>query len=128
MATPVRHPTAGILAAFGLDVVLVALFAAIGRASHSEAPFAGLATTAGPFLAALVAGWLVCLGWHAPRAILRTGVPVWAVTLVGGMILRTLSGQGVQVAFVIVAASVLLIMLVGWRVVAQLIARRRASD
>ncbi|MCM3697264.1 DUF3054 domain-containing protein [Microbacterium oleivorans] len=128
MATPVRHPTLGILGAFGLDAVLVVVFAAIGRASHSEAPFAGLATTAGPFLAALVTGWLLCLGWQAPRAILRTGFPVWAVTVAGGMILRALSGQGVQVAFVIVAASVLLLMLVGWRVVAALISRRRATD
>ena len=46
----------------------------------------------------------------------------------GGMILRALSGQGVQVAFVIVAASVLLLLLVGWRLVAALVARRRSAD
>lgn len=128
MATPVRHATPVILLAFGLDAIFVTVFAAIGRVSHAEAAFTGLATTAGPFLAALVAGWLVSLAWHAPRAIVRTGVPVWAVTVAGGMILRALSGQGVQVALVIVAASVLLIMLVGWRLVAALLVRRRSSD
>ncbi|MDT3315389.1 DUF3054 domain-containing protein [Microbacterium sp. KSW4-11] len=130
MTVPVRdrRSTAGILVALGLDVLLVTVFAAIGRASHSEAPFAGLATTAGPFVAALVAGWLVALAWRAPLAVVRTGIPVWAVTVVGGMILRALSGQGVQVAFVIVAASVLLLLLVGWRLVAALVARRRSAD
>lgn len=127
MAAHARHTntTGGILAAFGIDVVLVTVFAAIGRASHTEAMFAGLATTAGPFLAALVIGWLVSLAWRAPRAVVRTGIPVWVVTVVGGMLLRALSGQGVQVAFVIVATIVLLVLLVGWRAIAALIARRR---
>lgn len=127
MAAHARHTntTGAILAAFGIDVVLVTVFAAIGRASHTEAVFAGLATTAGPFLAALVVGWLVSLAWRAPRAVVRTGIPVWVVTVVGGMLLRALSGQGVQVAFVIVATIVLLVLLVGWRAIAALIARRR---
>ncbi|WP_065571292.1 DUF3054 domain-containing protein [Microbacterium oleivorans] len=128
MASPERTaPTTGrILAAFGIDVALVVIFAAIGRASHDEAPIAGLATTAGPFVAALVVGWIASLAWRAPRAVVRTGVPVWIVTAAGGMVLRAVTGQGVQLAFVIVAASVLLLMLVGWRLVAALIARRRA--
>ena len=127
MAAPVAHAhtPGGILAAFALDVVLVTVFAAIGRASHTEAVFAGLATTAGPFLAALVIGWLVSLAWRSPRAIVRTGIPVWIVTVAGGMILRALSGQGVQVAFVIVATITLLVMLVGWRAIAALVGRRR---
>jgi len=120
---PTLRAIAGSLA---LDVVLVVLFAAIGRASHDEAAFAGLATTAGPFLLALIVGWLGVLAWRAPLAVRRTGIPLWIVTVAGGMLLRVLTGQGVQVAFVIVAASVLLLMLVGWRAVAALIARRRA--
>ncbi len=111
---------------FGIDVVLVVIFAAIGRASHDEAPIAGLATTAGPFVAALALGWLLSLAWRAPWAVVRTGIPVWIVTVAAGMTLRAVTGQGVQVAFVIVAASVLLLMLVGWRAVAALIVRRRA--
>lgn len=108
------------------DVVLVVVFAVIGRASHGEdlSP-GGIATTSWPFLAALVAGWLVTLAWRAPFAPLRTGVGIWVVTVAGGMLLRAVSGQGVQVAFVIVAAIVLALFLIGWRAIAALVRRGR---
>ncbi|KZE42189.1 DUF3054 domain-containing protein [Microbacterium sp. T32] len=114
-----------------LDVVLVVVFAAIGRATHDGGILgpggSGLATTAWPFLAGLLLGWVVSLGWRRPAAPLRTGLPVWAVTLVAGMLLRALSGQGVAVAFVIVAGITLLLFLVGWRAIAALVARLRVS-
>lgn len=117
------------LIALGLDAVLVVVFAAIGRATHDGDVLgptgSGLATTAWPFLAGMLLGWIVCRGWRQPFAPLRTGVPVWAVTLVAGMALRALSGQGVAVAFVIVAAITLLLFVVGWRGVARLTARVR---
>lgn len=110
--------------------MLVFVFAVIGRASHDEGVFgawgAGLAQTAWPFLAALAAGWLIALAWRAPLAPVRTGLPVWAVTVVGGMLLRAASGQGTAVPFIVVAALTLLVLLVGWRVVAHLVRRRRA--
>jgi len=110
-----------------VDVVLVVVFAAIGRASHDEdaLALAGLWTTAWPFLGGLVIGWAIALAWRAPIAPVRTGLPVWAVTVAGGMILRAASGQGVQVAFVIVAAIVLLVFLVGWRLIARVVGRLR---
>ncbi|MBD3752309.1 MAG: HAD-IIIA family hydrolase [Micrococcales bacterium] len=43
-----------------------------------------------------------------------------------GMLLRAISGQGVQTAFVIVASIVLAVFFVGWRGVVALILRRRA--
>ncbi|GAA3766456.1 DUF3054 domain-containing protein [Microbacterium kribbense] len=108
------------------DIVIVIVFAVAGRASHAEAlDLGGIATTAWPFLAALVVGWAVTLAWRAPARPLRTGVPLWLVTLVGGMLLRVLSAQGTAVPFIIVAAVFLLITLVGWRVLARVIARRR---
>lgn len=114
-----------------LDVVLVVVFAAIGRATHDGDILgpggSGLATTAWPFLAGLLLGWVVTLGWRRPAAPLRTGLPVWAVTLIGGMLLRALSGQGVAVAFVVVAGITLLLFLVGWRAIAALVARVRIS-
>lgn len=122
-----QHPVRTALLSFTADVVLVIVFAAIGRASHREDVLSGLLVTAWPFLAALVVGWLVSLAWRAPLAPVRTGLPVWAVTVAGGMLLRAVSGQGVVLAFVIVAAVVLLLFLVGWRVVAALVARRRAA-
>jgi hypothetical protein len=112
---------------FALDVALVATFAAIGRASHSEVLLAGLWQTAWPFLAALVIGWVVTLAWRAPTAPVRSGLGIWAVTLIGGMLLRALSGQGTALAFVIVAGLVLLALLVGWRLIAVLIRSRRMA-
>jgi len=113
------------------DAVLVVAFAAAGRASHDGEVWSGLATTAWPFLAALVLGWLIAQGWRAPLAVVRTGLPVWAVTLVGGMLLRVASGQGIAVSFVIVAGVVLAVFLLGWRLIvrgaARLRARRRTS-
>lgn len=125
--TAPAYPAKPIIVAFLLDAVLVVVFATIGRASHSEDVLLGLWTTAWTFLLALVIGWAVTLAWRAPLAPVRTGLPVWAITVAGGMLLRALSGQGVQVAFVIVAAVVLLVMLVGWRLVAALILRSRRS-
>ncbi len=117
------------LPALLLDAVLVVAFAAVGRATHDGDVLGpsglGLATTAWPFLVALVVGWLVARAWRRPAAPVRAGLPVWAVTLVGGMLLRAVSGQGVAVAFVVVAALTLLLLLVGWRAIARLGARRR---
>lgn len=104
--------------ALAADALLVLAFAATGRAAHDGAVLAGLLQTAWPFLAALAAGWLVTLAWRAPLAPARTGLPVWAITLAGGMLLRAVTGQGTAVSFVLVAAGVLLVTLVGWRLLA----------
>ncbi len=116
-----------LIIAFLLDAVLVVVFAALGRISHDGSVLPGLWTTSWPFLSALVVGWAVSLAWRAPMAPVRTGVPVWAITVAGGMLLRWASGQGVQPAFVLVASLVLLAFLVGWRVIAALIARARRT-
>lgn len=127
MPTSRRSPALALV----VDAALIVVFAAIGRATHDGDVLgpagSGLATTAWPFLVALLLGWAVSLGWRRPLAPLRTGVPVWAVTLVVGMLLRAASGQGVQVAFVIVAGLTLLLFLIGWRAVAALVARTRVS-
>lgn len=114
-----------IIGAFVVDALLVVLFAVIGRASHAESlSVVGVAETAWPFLVGLVAGWLATLAWRAPLAPLRTGLGLWAVTVAGGMLLRLVAGQGVATAFIIVAAVVLLLFLVGWRALVALLRRR----
>lgn len=122
-----RSPALALL----LDVVLVVVFAAIGRATHDGdvlGPFgSGLATTAWPFVAALLIGWLVTRAWRRPTVVVRTGLPVWAITVALGMVLRALSGQGVAVAFIIVATITLAVFLLGWRGIARLAARRRRA-
>jgi hypothetical protein len=129
VTTPsVSRPRAGVVfTAAALDVVLVVVFAATGRASHEESAFGlGLLTTAWPFLVALAAGWIVTLAWRRPVAIARTGVPVWLITVAGGMLLRWVSGQGTALPFIIVATIVLCAALVGWRAIAALIRRLRS--
>lgn len=114
-----------------IDVVLVVVFAAIGRATHDGdvlGPFgSGLATTAWPFVVALLVGWLATRAWRRPVAVVKTGLPVWAITVAVGMVLRALSGQGVAVAFVIVATITLALLLLGWRGISRLAMRSRRA-
>ena len=101
-----------------VDVVLVAIFALIGRASHSESLTpAGVFDTAWPFIAALIVGWVVMVVRRRPGLTVGAGVFLWIVTVVGGMALRFASGAGTATAFIVVATVVLGALLVGWRAV-----------
>ena len=125
-------PRSHVALALVLDAALVVVFAAIGRANHDRGVLGeaglGLASTAWPFLVALALGWLVCLGWRRPLSIVRTAVPVWVVTVAGGMLLRAVSDQGTALPFVIVATVTLLVLLVGWRLVTAVVRRMRARS
>ncbi|MFC6713807.1 DUF3054 domain-containing protein [Branchiibius cervicis] len=123
------HPIRRAVGAFVLDVLLVVLFAAIGRRSHDESgAAAGVLSTAGPFLAGLVLGWVVSLAVRrsAPVSV-NSAVSVWFATVFFGMVLRVLTGRGIAVSFVIVASVVLAVFLLGWRWAAGFIARRLTS-
>ncbi|MFB7876927.1 DUF3054 domain-containing protein [Nocardia sp. NPDC056064] len=107
-------------APFAVDAVLVIVFCAIGRRSHDEAVLAGLLKTVWPFGIGLLLGWAVAMFLARDSRFDATslwpgGIVIWACTLVGGMALRAVSGQGVAVSFVIVAACVLALFLLGWR-------------
>jgi len=114
------------LTAFGVDVLCVLLFCAIGRRSHAEGvTAAGVAETAWPFLTGTGVGWLVSRGWRRPAAITPTGVVVWVCTVAVGMVLRKASAQGVAASFIVVASLVTALFLLGWRgAVALLVGRR----
>ena len=115
---------------FLIDAVLVIIFAAIGRASHNEGlDIAGIAETGWPFLGALGLGWIVAHSWKrgAPRTVVE-GLPVWAVTVAAGMLLRRATGEGTAVAFIIVATVTLAFLLLGWRFIARLIINKRTSS
>ena len=112
-----------------LDVVLVVLFTVIGRVSHGEGlGFAGVAQTAWPFLVGTLLAWLAFGAWRRPLAIVRTGIPVWLLTVIVGMLLRVVSDQGIAVSFVIVATVVLGVFLLGWRAIVAPVARRGARS
>jgi hypothetical protein len=110
--------TAAVVLSAVLDVVLVLAFVLIGRGSHGENVIGGALTTFWPFAVGLVIGWAACLAWRRPMALWPTGVVVWAATLVLGMALRVVSGQGIAGPFVVVAAVVLAVFLIGWRAIA----------
>lgn len=115
-----------------LDVVIVLVFAAVGRRNHGETgALAGIAATAWPFLAGAVAGWMLLLGRRrepdAGRA-LRAGVLVWLSTVGVGMLLRQLTGRGTAVSFVIVSLVFTGVCMLGWRAAAAMLDRRRAAS
>lgn len=112
-----------------VDLGCVLVFAAIGRASHGEdvSPV-GLAATAWPFAAGWLVGWVLVTVVRTARARpvgLGTAVLVWVPTVVVGMLLRGVTGAGVQTSFVIVATVVLALFLLGWRGVVALVRRSR---
>lgn len=111
-----------------LDVMGVLVFCAAGRRSHDEGiDVTGVAATAWPFLAGTALGWLLSRAWRRPTTVAPTGVVVWLSTVVAGMLLRKASSAGVAASFVLVAASVIAVLLLGWRAIAELTARRRAD-
>jgi hypothetical protein len=98
------------------DVVGVLVFCAVGRRSHDEGlSVSGVAVTAWPFLTGTIVGWLVSRAWRRPTAVVPTGVIVWLCTVAVGMLLRKTSSAGVAASFVVVAASVTALLLLGWR-------------
>ncbi|OMC14689.1 DUF3054 domain-containing protein [Mycobacterium sp. SP-6446] len=116
------------LAWLGIDVVAVLVFCALGRRSHAEGlTIGGVATTAWPFLTGTVIGWLVSRAWQRPTAVVPTGVVVWLCTVAVGMLLRKASSAGVAATFVLVAASVTAVLLLGWRAAVGLTARHGAN-
>lgn len=115
-----------IVLAAALDVACVLGFVIAGRRSHDEAnALAGIAETAWPFLTALLVGWVGTRTWRAPLQLWPTAVGLWLITVAGGLGLRLLADQGASGAFPLVAAGTLGALLIGWRLIARLVLRRR---
>jgi hypothetical protein len=115
--TRVRPRSLGaIIGAAAADAVLIIAFAVTGRGSHDEPlDLAGVLATAWPFLAGAAVGWVAVRAWRRPLAAWPTGVAAWAGALIGGMLLRALTGQGTALPFIIVATLTLALFLIGWR-------------
>lgn len=115
------RPALGVLA----DACCVLAFVVIGRANHhvGEA-LAGVVSTAWPFLAGVAVGEVVTRAWRQPTALIPAGVGVWLSTVVIGQGLRVIAGQGTEFAFILVSLAFLGLFLLGWRVVARILAVR----
>lgn len=112
--------------ALALDTLFIVLFVAIGRSAHEHGiSLAGMTSTLWPFVTALAVGWLVTRQRRHSGEAPMDGVVIVLVTVALGMVLRVVSGQGTAVAFILVALSFLTLFLVGWRLVARLVLRRR---
>ncbi|YAL84574.1 DUF3054 domain-containing protein [Dermacoccaceae bacterium W4C1] len=111
--------TTRVRTAAAADLVLILVFAIIGTMSHDEsvlkAPLVAL-----PFWVGAAAGWAVIRSRSGRFPIgVGTGVTVWICAVAIGMILRAVTGAGVELSFVIVTAIVLGLFLLGWRLAEQ---------
>jgi uncharacterized membrane protein YbjE (DUF340 family) len=127
MAEPVAARRVAMSAA--TDVASILLFVVLGRRTHDEggSVVVEAAKVAAPFLIGLALGWLAARAWKAPTAPYTTGIVVWLVTVVAGMVLRRLVFDGgTALPFIIVASLFTLALLVGWRVIHEWWETRRA--
>lgn len=110
------------------DVVLILVFAGIGRDAHQRGDVVtGVLLTAWPFLAGAAIGWTAARAWRDPLSVRRAGLAVLLGSVAGGMTLRSLTGQTVVLPFVIVALLSLGVLLLGYRLVLAFLSRRRRA-
>jgi FtsH-binding integral membrane protein len=109
------------------DLVCVLVFAAAGKASHEagRSEWVVLAIV-WPFAVAVLAAHVALLSRaRQTRSVWPDGVLVLAVTYVLGMVLRVVSGRGIAVGFLVVAAVFLALTMLGWRAALRLVTDRR---
>jgi len=106
-----------VLAAVASDVAAVLVFVLLGRRSHDSGQgLAAILGTAAPFLVALAVGWVVVLALRLAPLDVLTGVVLWAITAVGGLVLRrTAWARGTAPAFIVVTLVAIGLLFVGWR-------------
>lgn len=113
-----------------IDVVLVVVFCVIGRLSHASGILGDIPGTLGtiwPFLVAMLLAHAVVLFRRARLERMLPGTVIWAITVVVGLLLRALGGQGTALPFIIVATLTLALFLIGWRGILALIWRARRT-
>ncbi|MFD1504500.1 DUF3054 domain-containing protein [Georgenia yuyongxinii] len=124
---PVGDSSTNVLLWFALDLVCVLGFVVVGNLTHGT-PLGEYLGTAWPFVVGLVVAWMAPGTRDVPTILWPTGVLVWAVTTVVGLGLRWASGDGLSGAFPLVTAAVLAVLLIGWRVVPEVLVRRRGRQ
>lgn len=100
-----------------LDLLAVAVFVTVGRASHGESLSpGGLVSTGWPFAVGVLGGHLgaAMAGWAADG--IRGGSVVLIKTLIIGLVLRYgVQREGTPLAFILVTVLVLALLMGGWR-------------
>ncbi len=117
--------------AVAADLVSILAFVILGRNTHDEGnAVTGTIAVALPFVIGAAVGWLVARAWWAPFQAWPAGVIVWVSTLVVGLPLRRFvfdgdGSRGTATAFVIVATLFTCLFMIGWRLIATELLRRR---
>ncbi len=125
MQSPDHPPARAAPGALLIALARLAALCAIGRRTHTEGlTVGGIAETSWPFLTGTALGWLLSRGWQRPVAFAPTGLAVWACTVLVAMLLRRATSQGTAVSFIVVASVTTAVLLIGWRVAAQIISRQ----
>ncbi len=114
------------LAALLADLACVLAFVVIGKIDHATGTaLVSVVSVAWPFAAGTVLGWVVTMAWNAPARLWPTGLFVWAVTVVGGMVLRLFNGENAPLSFVVVTSAFLAATMLGWRGLTLLVVKAR---
>lgn len=118
------HRSTGPWLGWAADIVLIILFATLGRRTHeSGLDLGGLLVTAAPFLAAWAVGTALTRPQFTWAQIWPAGLVVWVVTVVGGLLLRVALGDTAALSFQVVTAAVLGAFLLGRRAVTAILLR-----
>ena len=111
-----------------VDLVAVAVFVGIGRSVHAHgSSVTGFFSTAWPFVTGLAVGWGALVICKRPSASIAGGISALISTVVFGMVLRVVSGQGTAFAFILVALGFLGAEMLGWRATIIAFQRRRPA-
>jgi hypothetical protein len=113
--------------AFAVDAAALLVFAAIGRRTHDEdGAVAGVLLVAAPFIVGWAAGAVVARLPRDPLSV-RRAVPAWAIALPVGFALRAATGRGLGFGFLVVTVMFTAVTLLGWRLAAAAVRRRRLA-
>lgn len=113
-----------------IDILALAVFAVIARASHPPFTLSGLFDAFWPWAVGALAGWGI-ISIVSPHISGRwsQGLTVWLSTVIVGLGCWTLyNGRPPATAFMIVATLVSAAFLFGWRVIAAVRSGRRAHS
>jgi len=111
------------------DLIMILIFVAIGRSVHDHGvKLSGMISTTWPFAVGMAIGWLILVVRGRSATSFAAGVTVCLATVSVGMALRVVAGQGIAVAFVVVALVFLGAFMLGWRLLFAGLGRWRNSS
>lgn len=120
-------------ASFITDLVMIFVFALLARIAHNSQDlplsFLGVLNTAWPFWLGMLLAWAYIAYRRLPgAAVSPAGLIAWIVSVIVGLAIWGIKHQAVpHWSFIIVASVTSAILLLGWRGIARLRARKAAA-